>query len=97
LAVLAGLVAVPWSSLECFLPAAGLRQALLNLLLNAIHALEGDGQALVQALGLLNGAWRSEIIAHTRLWAAAEASARRDMRVTVVTWSWWLVCSVPAC
>jgi two-component system NtrC family sensor kinase len=35
--------------LACLLPAAGLRQALLNLLLNAIHALEGDGQVRLAA------------------------------------------------
>jgi two-component system NtrC family sensor kinase len=41
-------------------------------------------QALAQALGLLNGAWRSEMTAHTRLWAAAEASARREIHMAMV-------------
>jgi len=35
--------------LQCLLPAAGLRQALLNLLLNAIQVLDGDGQVTVVA------------------------------------------------
>ena len=35
--------------LECLLPAAGLRQALLNLLLNAIQIQEGEGQVKVAA------------------------------------------------
>jgi two-component system, NtrC family, sensor kinase len=35
--------------LQCLLPAAGLRQALLNLLLNAIQSLEGDGQVRLAA------------------------------------------------
>jgi len=35
--------------LECPLPAAGLRQALLNLLLNAIQVLDGDGQITLAA------------------------------------------------
>jgi len=35
--------------LECLLPAAGLRQALLNLLLNAIQVLEGEGRVRVAA------------------------------------------------
>jgi len=35
--------------IECLLPADGLRQALLNLLLNAIQALEGDGQVTLAA------------------------------------------------
>jgi signal transduction histidine kinase len=33
----------------CVLPAAGLRQALLNLLLNAIQAVDGDGQVTLAA------------------------------------------------
>jgi len=41
------------------------------------------GHALVQALGLLNSAWRSEMTAHTRLCAAAEASTRREMQVAM--------------
>ncbi len=35
--------------MECVLPQAGLRQALLNLLLNAIQVQEGDGQVTVVA------------------------------------------------
>jgi len=35
--------------LECLLPAAGLRQALLNLLLNAIQVLDGGGQVTLSA------------------------------------------------
>jgi signal transduction histidine kinase len=35
--------------LECLLPAAGLRQALLNLLLNAIQVLDGEGRITLAA------------------------------------------------
>ena len=44
---------------------------------------DAPGRALVQALGLMNSAWRSEMTAHTRLCAAAEASARREMQVAM--------------
>ena len=37
------------AAIECMLPAAGLRQALLNLLLNAIQSLGGDGRVTVSA------------------------------------------------
>jgi signal transduction histidine kinase len=39
---------IPWG-MECMVPQAGLRQALLNLLLNAIQVQEGDGQVTVVA------------------------------------------------
>jgi two-component system NtrC family sensor kinase len=50
-----------------------------------IAEVPGDpSQALAQALGLLNGAWRNEMTAYTRLWAASEASAWREMQVAMV-------------